>query len=76
METITIQYDATNPAIRGLLAAFLKLDGVTKVKTKTASKERGSKHCNDYAKEISRRAAGVKNGKIKTRPIEELLAEA
>ena len=69
METITVRYDATNPALRGLMAAFLKLDGVTKVKSvKTAEP--------DYAKEIARRAAGVKSGKIKTRPIEELLNEA
>ena len=40
METITICYDATNPALRGLLAAFLKLDGVTKVATKTEEDEK------------------------------------
>lgn len=71
METITVRYDATNPALRGLMAAFLKLDGVTKVKTAKASEP-----SKDYAKEIARRAAGVKSGKIKTRPIEKLLAEA
>jgi hypothetical protein len=69
METITVRYDATNPALRALIAAFLKLDGVTKVKTaKTAE--------SGYAKEIARRATGVKSGKTKTRPIEELLSEA
>ena len=41
METITLRYDATNPALRGLLNAFLKLDGVTKVKTPKVSKRRG-----------------------------------
>ena len=69
METITVRYDATNPALRGLMAAFLKLDGVTKVKTVKNAEP-------DYTKEIARRAAGVKSGKIKTRPIEELLNEA
>lgn len=40
METITLRYDATNPALRALMAAFLKLDGVTKVKsTKTTETE-------------------------------------
>ncbi len=33
METITLQYDATNPALKGLIAALLKLDGVSKIKT-------------------------------------------
>lgn len=33
METITLQYDATNPAIKGLIAALLKLDGIRKLKT-------------------------------------------
>ena len=51
------------------MAAFLKLDGVTKVKTAKSAEP-------DYAKEIARRAAGVKSGKIKTRPVEELLNEA
>ena len=69
METITVRYDATNPALRALMAAFLKLDGVTKVKTAKTTEP-------DYAKEIARRAAGVKSGKIKTRPVEELLSEA
>ena len=40
METITLRYDATNPALRALMAAFLKLDGVTKVKsTKTTESD-------------------------------------
>ena len=69
METITVRYDATNPVLRALMAAFLKLDGVTKVKTAKSAEP-------DYAKEIARRAAGVKSGKIKTRPVEELFNEA
>ena len=34
METITLQYDASNPAIKGVIAALLKLDGISKAKTK------------------------------------------
>ena len=33
METITLQYDATNPALKGLIAALLKFDGISKVRT-------------------------------------------
>ncbi|MCR5038650.1 MAG: hypothetical protein K6A94_04870 [Bacteroidales bacterium] len=33
METITLQYDATNPALKGLISALLKLDGISKAKT-------------------------------------------
>ena len=33
METITLQYDATNPALKGLIAALLKLDGISRAKT-------------------------------------------
>lgn len=32
METITLQYDATNPALKGLIAALLKFDGISKVR--------------------------------------------
>ena len=38
METITIQYDATNQALSGLLDAFLKLDGVKLVRSSRDSK--------------------------------------
>lgn len=31
METITIQYDARNSGLKGLIAALLKLDGVKQV---------------------------------------------
>ena len=31
METITIQYDAQNSGLKGLIAALLKLDGVKQV---------------------------------------------
>ena len=35
METITLQYDATNPALKGLIAALLKFDGISKVRATT-----------------------------------------
>lgn len=71
METITLQYDTSIPGLKGLMASLVKLEGVTKLESKKASDR-----SDDYAKEIVRRAAGVKNGKIKTRPIEKLLEEA
>ena len=37
METITLQYNANNPAIKGLIAALLKFDDVVKV-SKTTNK--------------------------------------
>ncbi len=33
METITIQYDAQNAGLKGLIAALLKLDGVKQVES-------------------------------------------
>ena len=41
METITLKYNANNPAIKGLIAALLKFDDVVKVKTPTKAKKNG-----------------------------------
>lgn len=41
METITLQYNASNRAIKGLIAALLKFDDVVKV-SKTAAKTKKS----------------------------------
>ena len=41
METITIQYNASNPAIKGLIAALLKFDDVVKVKVPAKAKKTG-----------------------------------
>ena len=42
METITLQYNANNPAIKGLIAALLKFDDVVKVsKTRSTTKRNG-----------------------------------
>ncbi|MBQ8957303.1 MAG: hypothetical protein IJ057_02170 [Bacteroidales bacterium] len=57
METITLQYDATNPALKGLIAALLKLEGVNKLKTSKRSgldeaiddfKQGRTTKCNDF----------------------------
>ena len=62
METITLQYDASNPALRGLLAAFLKLDGVKKVKTAKAAKAVEPEYDPEFVKKIqrSRKSEGKK----------------
>ena len=42
METITLRYNANNPAIKGLIAALLKFDDVVKVgKTRSTTKRNG-----------------------------------
>ena len=43
METITIRYDATNPGLRGLMAALLALDGVSEAKTAKPAKSGAKK---------------------------------
>ena len=64
----TIEYDGRNAALVQLMDLFTTLGGRF-VETKK-TEESG------YAKEIARRVAGVKSGRIKTRPIKELLKEA
>lgn len=75
METVTITYNPNSSFAIALLNLIKASGEVTVVETKQAKTTR-KKLTNDYAKEIARRAAGVKSGKIKTRPVEELLAEA
>ncbi len=42
METITLQYNANNQAIKGLIAALLKFDDVVKIsKTRAKTKKTG-----------------------------------
>lgn len=52
-----MQYDATNPALKGLIAALLKLEGVNKLKTSKRSgldeaiddfKQGRTTKCNDF----------------------------
>ena len=62
METITLRYDATNPALRGLMAAFLKLDGVTKVKSEKADPE----HDPEMVAKIRRGRKAISEGKCVT----------
>ena len=52
METITLQYDASIPGLKSLMASLAKLEGVTKVKTSKADAP-------DYAPEM---VAKVKRG--------------
>lgn len=73
METITVQYDATNPALRGLMAAFLKLDGVKKVATKT--KETEKKRFLDELKEAGREAKQLARKRTSTRTLDDIIAE-
>ena len=65
METITLRYDASNPALRGLLAAFLKLDGVTKVKTEKSSET-------EYDPEFVKKIARSRKSKGKKIALEDL----
>ena len=77
METITISYDATNPAIKGLLEAFLKLDGVIKVdesKPAKSARKRATKK-ERVIDQIAKDYSAVKSGKVKTRPVSQLLDE-
>ncbi len=75
METVTLTYNPNSSFAIALLNLIKASGEVTVVETKPAKTTR-KKPADDYAKEIARRAAGVKGGKIKKRPIEELLAEA
>ena len=74
METITLTYNPNSSFAIALLNLIKASGEVTVVETKPAKTAR-KKLTDDYAKEIARRAAEVKSGKIKTCPIEELLAE-
>ena len=58
METITIQYDATIPGLKALIASLLKLEGVKKVKTAATTPE----YDPEFVKKIerSRKSEGKK----------------
>lgn len=63
MATITLEYDGRNTVFNQLIKLFVSLGG----KVKTASSKE--------AKEIAECCAGVKSGKIKTRPLSQLIDE-
>ena len=62
METITLQYDASIPGLKGLITSILKLDGVTKVKTAKAAKAVEPEYDPEFVKKIqrSRKSEGKK----------------
>ena len=67
MATITINYNAKNTAIRGMIAALLKFDGVTEVPAKTES------HYNpEFVAKIKKSQKEAGQGKAKTIKIEDL----
>lgn len=68
MATITLQYDARNIAIRDMIAALLKFDGISEIVPK-------NEKLDPEVDEIAKSYIGVKKGKIKTRPVSELLEE-
>lgn len=51
MATITINYDARNSAIKGLIAALLKFEGVTEVRTDATGE---SPYDPEFVKKINR----------------------
>jgi hypothetical protein len=63
MATITLEYDGRSTVFQQLIQLFISLGG--KVKS-TNSRE---------AEDIARSYAGVKSGRIKTRPLSKLLEE-
>lgn len=67
MPTITLHYDARNHAISALIEAILKFDGVSIIKN--------TKNSDRVAAEIAETYSKVKSGKIKTRPVSQLLNE-
>lgn len=67
MATITINYNAKNTAIRSMIAALLKFDGVTEVSDKTKS------HYNpEYVAMIKKSQKEAREGKAKAIKLEDL----
>ena len=67
MATLTINYDANNVAIRDLLAALLKLDGISAVSEKTESP-----YNPEFVAKIKRSQKEAEYGLAKTVKIEDL----
>lgn len=68
METITIQYDATIPGLKSLVASLLKLEGVKKVKTAHVATE----YDPEIVAKVKRGREDFKNGKCVTIKAEEV----
>jgi len=67
MATLTINYDANNVAIRELIAALLKFDGITAVSEKTESP-----YNPEFVAKIKRSQKEAEDGMAKTVKIEDL----
>ena len=79
METITLRYDATNPGLRGLMAALLALDGVSEVKTAKAAKPGAKKKTKkerflDDLTKAAKQAVEISESASKGYTVDELLA--
>ena len=66
METITIQYDATIPGLKSLVASLLKLEGVKKVKTARVEYDP------EIVAKVKRGREDFKNGKCVTIKAEDV----
>ena len=66
METITIQYDATIPGLKSLVASLLKLEGVKKVKTTSVE------YNPEIVAKVKRGREDFKNGKCVTIKAEDV----
>ena len=66
METITLQYDASIPGLKGLITSILKLDGVTKVKTAKVSKAAEPEYDPEMVAKIRRGREAIKRGECVT----------
>ena len=67
MATITIKYDARNTTINKFI------DFIVSLGVEVVGKSTSNKKVNSEVKEIANSYSSVKNGKIKTRPVEQLL---
>ena len=79
METITIRYDATNPGLRGLMAALLALDGVSEVKTAKTAKSGAKKKTKkerflDDLTKAAKQAVEISGKSPKGYTVDELIA--
>ena len=79
METITIRYDATNPGLRGLMAALLALDGVSEVKASKAVKSGAKKKTKkerflDDLTKAAKQAVEISESSPKGYTVDELMA--
>ena len=68
METITIQYDASIPGLKGLISSLLKLEGVKKVE----NAEVATKYDPEIVAKVKRGREDFTNGKCITIKAEDI----